>query len=359
MRLQHFAGIGLKQHKITLKGSGKTFLAGEDESVLTAAIRQGVMLPYSCKNGTCASCKGQLIEGDIDYPFHPPMGLDEGEAESGAALFCQAVAKTDLQIAVREIEAVRDIPVRMMPARVIYKEFVSPTVVRLFLRLPKAQRLQFLAGQYLDILLPGGKRRSFSIASAPQNQEAIELHIRHVDGGGFTSFVFDELQEKGILRIEGPLGTFFIRNDQPERPVIMMGGGTGFAPLKSMLEYMLGKNNTRNVHLYWGVADQAELYLDELPAGWSEKYPHITYTPVLSHALAEDNWKGRDGFVHEAVLQDYPDLSGHDLYMSGPPVMIDAARHAFLEAGIPERRLYYDSFEFAPDVPVSVLAEPH
>ena len=349
----------MKQFKITVKTSGRNFTANEDESVLTAALRHGVMLPYSCKNGTCASCKGQLLSGDIHYPFHPPTGLDEGEAEAGQVLLCQAAAKSDLEIAVREIEAVRDIPVRMMPARVIYKEFISPSVVRLFLRLPKSQRLQFLAGQYVDILLPGGKRRSFSIASAPQNQEALELHIRHVDGGGFTGFVFDELQEKGILRLEGPLGTFFVRNDQPERPVLMMGGGTGFAPLKSMVEYMLHKKHHRPIHLFWGALNRSELYLDELASRWAERYSHITYTPVLSEPAKDDAWTGETGFVHEAVLDKYPQLSEYDVYMSGPPIMIDVARHAFLEAGVLLRRLYYDSFEFAPDVPVSVLAEPH
>jgi CDP-4-dehydro-6-deoxyglucose reductase len=185
------------------------------------------------------------------------------------------------------------------------------------------------------------------------------LHIRHVDGGGFTSYVFDELEEKGILRLEGPLGTFFVRNDQPQRPVIMMGGGTGFAPLKSMIEYMLHKNHHRSVHLYWGAANRAELYLDKLACQWAADHDHISYTPVLSDPLDRDGWSGRTGFVHRAVLEDFPALTEHDVYMSGPPVMIDAARHEFLEAGVVERRLYYDSFEYAPDVPVSVLAEPH
>lgn len=354
-----FKGSSLKQFIVTIQTSGRSFSVNENESVLAAALRQGVMLPYSCKNGTCASCKGRLLEGDIHYPMHPPMALDEGECDAGMALFCQAVPKTNLRIDIREIEAVRDIPVRMMPARVIDKELISPTVVRLFLQLPKSQRLQFLAGQYIDILLPEGRRRSFSIASAPQNEEALELHIRHVDGGSFTGFVFDELQEKGILRLEGPLGTFFIRNDQSERPLIMMGGGTGFAPLKSMIEDMLHGKHHRSIHLYWGAANRAELYLDELAARWADEHSHITYTPVLSEPAEDDAWAGKSGFVHQAVLDDYPELSGHDVYMSGPPIMIDVARHAFLEAGVAERRLYYDSFEFASDVPVSVLSEPH
>ncbi len=350
----------MSEHKVTIRGSGRAFLVREGETVLSAALRQGVMLPYSCKNGTCASCKGQLISGQVDYPFHPPMALDETDKAGGGILCCQASPKTDLTIAVREIEAVRDIQIRTLPARVILKEYLSSTVVRLLLQLPKSQRLQFLSGQYIDILLPGGKRRAFSIASSSQQEATLELHIRHVDGGGFTSFVFDELKEKGILRLEGPLGTFFIRHDQPQRPIIMMGGGTGFAPLKAMVEELLAKNNRRPVMLYWGVRNREELYLDELPRRWQQTHEHIRYIPVLSEPRPEDRWTGATGLVHQCVLADHgASICDFDVYMSGPPIMIDSARHAFVESGLPEERLFYDSFEFAPDVPVAVLAEPH
>jgi CDP-4-dehydro-6-deoxyglucose reductase len=353
----------LKEFVVTLAGSGKTFRVREGENVLAAALRQGVMLPYSCKNGTCGSCKGLLQEGEVHYPLHPPLALEAGEIDAGYALLCQAAPLADLAVQVREIEAVRDIQVRKLPARVIEKTRLTNNVVRLRLLLPPAQRLQFLAGQYVEVLLAGGKRRAFSIASCPSLENEIELHIRHVDGGDFTGYVFDELQERDILRFEGPQGNFFVRNDRPERPMILMGGGTGFAPLKSMIENLLEQGDRREIHLYWGTRVAAELYLDELPQAWAREHAHIHYRRALSAATAAADEPGGPeafpGFVHDAVTADHPDLSGFDVYMSGPPAMIEAAKKAFSRHGLPADRLFYDSFEFGLDVPVRVLARPH
>ena len=349
----------MKQFEVTIANSGKTFIVNEGENILSAALRQGVMLPYSCKNGTCGSCKGSLVSGTVHYPFHPPQALEENELEEGFALMCQAEPMEDLKIKVREIEAVRDIQVRMLPARVVEKEFLSENVVRLVLCLPKSQRLQFLAGQYVDVLLSGGKRRAFSIASCPSLENEIELHVRHVEGGGFTGFVFDELEVRDIMRFEGPLGTFFVRNDAPERPMVMMGGGTGFAPLKSMIENLLEHGDRRDIHLYWGARNAAELYLDDLPSSWARDHGHIHYHRAVSEPGSAAGLAAYEGLVHEAVLANHPDLSGFDVYMSGPPAMIEAAKSAFLSRGLPENRLYYDSFEYGLDVPVKVLRKPH
>jgi CDP-4-dehydro-6-deoxyglucose reductase len=320
------------------------------------------MLPYSCKNGTCGSCKGKIISGEVHYPFHPPLALERSDIADGYTLLCQAEPLEHLVIEAREIEAVRDIQVRMMPARVTQKNLLAANVMQLKLQLPKAQRLQFLAGQYIDILLPGGKRRAFSIASAPASEDQIELHVRHVDGGDFTGWVFEKLKERDILRLEGPQGTFFIRHDQPERPMIFVGGGTGFAPLKSMMEDLLSHGDERSIHLFWGTRDREELYLDNLPRQWASEHAHIRYDIALSEPGKSDEHRELsyfNGFVHQAVLAQYPDLSGFDVYMSGPPAMIDAGRAAFLAQGLPEDRLFYDSFEFGLDVPVRVLARPH
>lgn len=349
----------MKQFQVKNINSGAIFTVNEGESVLTAALRQGVMLPYSCKNGTCGSCKGRLESGEVHYPFHPPLALSREEIGEGGALLCQAEPIEDLVIHIREIEAVRDIQVRKMPARVIEKTLLTEDVMRIRIKLPDAQRLQFLAGQYLDILLPDGKRRAFSIASAPHCEDEIELHIRHVEGGGFTGWVFDELKERDILRIEAPLGTFFIRNDKTERPMILMGGGTGFAPLKSMIEDLLAHHDNRPLHLFWGVRNGAELYMHEQAQQWAEQNEHIRYTSALSEPGSDAPAGSFTGFVHEAVLKQYPDLSAFDIYMSGPPAMIDAGRAAFLEHGAEKRRIYFDSFEFGLDVPVRVLAKPH
>jgi CDP-4-dehydro-6-deoxyglucose reductase len=348
----------VKQFKVSIASSGKSFVVTEGESILTAALKHGVMLPYSCKNGTCGSCKGVVHSGEVHYPFHPPLALERQDLAEGFALMCQAEPIEDLVIEVREIEAVRDIQVRLLPARVIEKTFLASNVVRLRLKLPSAQRLQFLAGQYIDVLLKGGKRRAFSIASCPSLEDEIELHIRHVKGGDFTGFVFDELEVRDILRIEGPQGNFFIRNDQETRPMILMGGGTGFAPLKSMIENLLEQGDRREIYLYWGAQTREELYLDDVAASWADQHKHIFYRRAISspESPADDAFRG---FVHQAVVADFPDLSGFDVYMSGPPAMIDAARIAFAECGLDRQRLFYDSFEFGLDVPVRVLARPH
>jgi CDP-4-dehydro-6-deoxyglucose reductase len=351
--------MSVKQFEVSIEASKKTFIVNEGETVLTAALRQGVMLPYSCKNGTCGSCKGKVLSGEVHYPFHPPLALERSEIAEDVALMCQAEPMENLVVRVREIEAVRDIQVRMLPARVIEKTILTKNVVRLRLKLPKAQRLQFLAGQYVDVLLSGGKRRAFSIASCPSLEDEIELHIRHVEGGGFTGYVFDELKERDILRFEGPLGNFFIRNDDTERPMIMMGGGTGFAPLKSMIENLLEQGDRREIHLFWGARISEELYLDDLPTQWAREHDHIHYRRAVSEPGSLPAGDEFTGFVHEAVIDDFPDLAGFDIYMSGPPAMIDAAKQAFMEHGVAERRLFYDSFEFGLDVPVRVLARPH
>ena len=349
----------LQQFQVRLAGGDRSFIVNSGESILSAALRQGVMLPYSCKNGTCGSCKGQVLQGEVHYPFHPPLALERSDLAEGFALMCQAEPIENLVISVREIEAVRDIEVRLLPARVIEKTILSSNVVHLRLKLPSAQRLQFLAGQYVDVLLQGGKRRAFSIASRPSLEDEIELHIRHVDGGDFTGFVFDTLQVRDILRLEGPLGNFFVRNDEPDRPMIMMGGGTGFAPLKSMIEDLLENGDRREIHLYWGARTLADLYLDDLPAGWARDHAHIHYHRAVSEEADPQGQDHFNGLVHDAVLHDHPDLAALDVYMSGPPAMIDSARAAFRARGLPQDRLYYDSFEFGLDVPVRVLARPH
>ncbi len=306
------------------------------------------MLPYSCRNGTCASCKCRLLQGSIRYPFNPPAALEPSETADGAMLACQAVADSDLEIEAVEIQQVADIPVRRSPARVETIDELTPDVRRLRLKLPRGQRLQFLAGQYIDILLPGGKRRAFSIASSPAEQDFLELHVKFIDGGGFTGHVFDGMQYGEILRLEGPLGMFFVRLTS-SRPILMLGGGTGFAPLKAMIEDLILAGDDRPIRLYWGVRTEADLYARELIDKFAARHPDFRFVPVLSEP--DPDWTGRTGFVHAAMLEDHPDLSLWEIYMSGPPVMVHAARKAILAAGGSEQHLHYDSFDFAPDVP--------
>jgi CDP-4-dehydro-6-deoxyglucose reductase len=322
--------------------AGHAFTVEAGETLLAAALRQSVGLPYGCRNGTCGSCTARLVAGQVAYPSGMTAGLAGQPA--GSCLTCQAVPLTDIVLQVAEVKCIAELEVRILPCRVERKELLSPDVVRLYLKLPEGQRLHFLAGQYLEFILRDGRRRAFSIANAPHDDATIELHIRHVPGGEFTDFVFSRLQERAILRIQGPLGTFTLREDS-DRPLLLIGGGTGFAPLKGMIEHAFHQGIERPMHLYWGARTQRDLYLPELTLGWERTHPNFSYTPVLSEPVPD--WTGRIGLVHAAVVADYPDLSGFDVYLSGPPAMVAAGRCAFAACGLGTDQLFSDAFEYA------------
>jgi len=328
--------------QITIQPSGHVFQAAPGETVLEAALREGYRLPYGCRNGSCGSCKGKVAAGVVDHGKSQDSALPAAERAAGLALFCQAQPRSDLIIECREIGAVKDIPVKTMPCRVQSLELVAPDVMRIRLRLPASERLQFLAGQYIDILLKNGTRRSLSLANPPHDDGLLELHLRNY-GGPFSIHVFTQMKEKDILRFEGPLGTFYLREDN-EKPAVLVAGGTGFAPIKAIIEHAIHHKIKRPLLLYRGARRTADLYLDELPAAWQREHG-ITYVPVLSDAGLEDDWTGRCGLVHEAVMADLPDLSGHEVYACGAPAMIEAARRDFLaRCSLPEAAFYADAF---------------
>ncbi|HLA74316.1 MAG TPA: CDP-6-deoxy-delta-3,4-glucoseen reductase [Gammaproteobacteria bacterium] len=339
--------------KVRVKPSGHEFSVEQGENILQAALRAGYGFPYGCRNGSCGSCKGKLLEGDLDYGVYQDKALSEAERAAGYALFCQAQPRTDVTLEVREIDSASGIVVKILPCRVAKLEQLAHDVVRVYLKLPASERLQFFAGQYIDILLREGRRRSFSIANAPHDDEFIELHIRLIEGGRLTGDIFHNLKEKAILRIQGPLGNFYLREDS-DRPIILVAGGTGFGPIKGIVEHALAKGIQRPIHLYWGARAKRDLYLDELARGWAEQHAHIRYTPVLSQPLPEDHWQGRQGYVPRAVLDDFPDLSEYEVYASGPPAMVHAGHVAFTAHGLLLENFYSDPFEFAQD-PVPVV----
>lgn len=334
-------------YKITIKPSGHVIEANGDEVILDAALRHGLSIPYGCRNGVCGACKGKIVRGEVAYPDGRPGALSPMEEAIGQTVCCQAHARSDLELEIHEVTSSQEVPVRKMPARVVKMERLAGDVMRLLLKIPDSERMQFLAGQYIDILIGDDRRRSFSIANAPHDDQFIELHIRHVADGEFTSRVFNGMKEKDILRIEGPYGTFYLREESP-RPIICVAGGTGFAPIKGMIEHAIQGEVKRPVHLYWGARARKDLYLDGLASGW-QAHANIHYIPVLSAATDGDQWQGRTGYVHQAVLDDFADLRGFDLYVSGPPAMVDAMRQGALLQGLPPEQLYFDSFDFARD----------
>ena len=337
-------------HSVTLRPSGHQFSVADGTSVLEAALDAGLHLPYGCKNGACGACKGKVLSGQVDYGAAQDSALSVEERAAGMALFCCARPLSDLTLEVREVSAARDIPIRILPCRVQKLERVADDVMVVRLKLPTNERLQFLAGQYIEFLLPDGKRRAFSLANAPQSSNSpqaddlLEIHVRRIPGGNFTEHVFTQMKEKDILRLEGPLGSFFLREDSA-KPIILVAGGTGFAPIKGLVEHALRIGSKRPMQFYWGAKNRAGLYLNALAEQWAAEHG-IAYTPVLSEPDA--GWTGRTGLVHEAVLADHPDLSAYQAYVCGAPVMCEAALRDFGAHGLPQEEFFADVFSYAP-----------
>jgi len=335
--------------RVTIKPSDHVFEVEADETLLEAALRQGFPLPYGCRDGACGTCKGKVLAGTVDYGRYQPTALPEVDRAAGFALFCQAKPLTDLVIEAREVTAVRDIPIKTLPCRVQKMERLAPDVMALYLRLPTNERLQYLAGQYIEILAGEGKRRAFSMANAPHDDEFLQLHLRHYPGGTFSHHVFTRMKERDILRFKGPFGTFFLREDS-DKPIIFLASGTGFAPIKAILEHAFHRGVERPMSLYWGARARPDLYLDALPRQWAATHASFRYVPVLSEARDEDEWSGRTGFVHRAVMDDVPDLSGYHVYACGAPVMVEAAHRDFTtHCGLPEDAFFSDAFTTASD----------
>ncbi|AMP01374.1 2Fe-2S iron-sulfur cluster binding domain protein [Collimonas arenae] len=336
--------------QITVQPSGRIFSCDEGETILNAAIRAGVGLPYGCKNGACSSCKGKLVDGSITHGAHQEKALPVKEEELGFALFCCATPHSDVTIEAREVAGVGEFPVRKMPTRVAKIEKVADDVIVLSLQLPANERLQYLAGQYVEFMLRDGKRRSYSMANAPYKDDYLTLHIRHMPGGLFTDQVFGSMKERDILRLEGPLGTFFLREDS-DKPMVLLASGTGFAPIKALVEQVIHTESQRPITLYWGGRRPQDLYMMALCEEWAATLPNFKFVPVISHAQPEDQWQGRTGFVHQAVIDDLPDLSAYQVYACGAPIVVESAQRDFVAlCKLPAEEFYADSFTSEADL---------
>lgn len=340
--------------QVTIQPSQHQFTVTADQTVLDAALAAGILLPYSCRSGACSTCKAKVVSGSMQPVPSAEVVLSPEEREAGYTLLCQARATSDLVVESREIRLASDIQVRKLPSRVTSITRPAADVAVLQLQLPATETFKFYAGQYVELILKDGKRRSYSMANPPHSAAALELHIRHLPGGLFTDHVFGmgatQMKEREILRIEGPLGSFFLREDS-DLPIVMLASGTGFAPIKSIIEHMVHQGIKRPVTLYWGGRRPADLYMHALAQSWAATIPNFTYVPVVSDALAEDAWTGRTGFVHRAVMEDFPDLAGHQVYACGAPIVVDSARREFVaHCKLPDDAFFADSFTSEADL---------
>lgn len=337
---------------VSVQPSGRSFSANADETLLAAAIRQGIGLPYGCKDGACGSCKCKKLEGSVTHGAHQLKALSPEEEANGFILSCCAVAHSDVVIESRQVTDESAFPVKKMPVRVASLTRLSHDVMSVRLQLPASDVFKYHAGQYVEFLLRDGDRRAYSMANAPHTQldtPGVELHIRHMPGGKFTDHVFSAMKEKEILRIEGPFGSFFLR-EESSKPIVLLASGTGFAPVKALIEHMQHKGITRPTVLYWGARRPVDLYMNDWVLAKLAEMPHLRYVPVVSDALPEDAWTGRTGFVHQAVLQDLPDLSGHQVYACGAPVVVESARADYSAiAGLPAEEFFADAFTTEAD----------
>jgi CDP-4-dehydro-6-deoxyglucose reductase len=333
---------------ITVQPAGRSFSAERDGTLLAAAIAQGVALPYGCKDGACGSCKSRLLEGRVIHGVHQAKALSAEEEAAGFILTCCASPQSDCVIEARSVPAEGVHPVLKMPVRVQQLERAAPDVLILQLQLPATQNFRYHAGQYLEFLLKDGSRRAYSMANAPGDESRVDLHIRHMPGGKFTDHAFTQLKERDILRAEGPFGSFFLR--EGDEPLVLLASGTGFAPIKALIEQLERSGSTRPATLYWGGRRPQDLYLDAWVREASARLPWLRYEPVVSDALPEDGWSGRSGFVHRAVLEDLPDLRAHAVYACGAPIVVESAQRDFvLEGGLDPERFFADAFTSEAD----------
>ena len=337
---------------VTVVPSQHRFTCEPGEILLDAALRQGVSLPYGCRDGGCGACRARVVSGQVEQNGARSGVLADDERAAGVTLLCCTTVHSDVVIAGSEITAAQLPLAKTLPARIDKLTLAAPDVMLVELKLPGSERLQFLAGQYIDILLKDGRRRAFSLANAPHDDARLQLHVRHVPGGAFTDQLFSTMKEREILRFNGPHGSFFVREDS-DKPLLLVAGGTGMAPIKAIVDHLVAERCARPIAVYWGARTRADLYLRELGERWAPA--GIRFVPVLSDPLADDRWPGRTGLVHQAAMADIPDLSGHQVYVCGAPAMVAAARRDFVgQCALPDAEFFADAFTPAADTQPSL-----
>lgn len=331
-----------KEYQLKIAGVTNPVLVRVGETLLNAGLRADVPLPYECRNGGCGLCLCTVVHGQVDHGLYQRAALPDTERAQGKALMCCATPLSDLEIEVEGMLGQAPQQVQRWEGRVEGLERLSPDVMRVHLSLPPGQHLVFTAGQYINFVLDDGQRRAFSFANAPQAQGPIEIHVRLIPGGRFTTHVFEQLKLGDMLPFEGPFGHFVLRPGNS--PIIFVAGATGFAPIKSIVEDAFARNVRRPMWLYWGVRTSGDLYMRELAESWQREHPDFHFVPVISEASIGDGWQGRRGLVHEAILQDFLNLTGHEVYVCGSVRMVENAVPAFLAQGLSDDACFSDAF---------------
>jgi len=338
-----------REFQLMLRPGDEVVAARPGETLLEAGLRAGVPMPYECRSGGCGVCKCAILQGTVDYGAYQESALTDVERRAGKALLCCATPLSDVELECEGIRIVTDIPVRTFQARVQRLEPLSEDVMRVVLQPLDPEPVRFHAGQYLNVVLEERERRAFSFATAPHEADVIELHVKLIPGGAFTTWVFNAMKPGDLLTCEGPLGQFYLREDA-DRPIIFVAGSTGFAPVKSMVEHAFHAGLKRRMYLYWGVKSPKDLYMKELAERWAREHDNFTFIPVLSEPAPAGDWTGRTGLVHEAIMQDFPDLVGYEVYACGSVGMVETAHAALLQKGMTEDRCFSDAFSFAPHI---------
>jgi len=327
-------------YKCIILPSKLEFDLAENTTILQSALNAGIHLAYSCTSGRCGSCKAKLIEGKLKQS-NSSEGISDQELQSGYVLTCAAIPESDILLEASYFPELQGIEPRIHPCKIESIEFPAEDVAILKVRLAPGDQIKYLPGQYVEFV-EKEFRRSYSIANIKETFAGLEFHIKRIPNGKFSEKIFDLANKNDLLRFKGPIGTFYYRDNQS--PVILIAGGTGFAPIKAIIEYMMTYDVRREIYLYWG-ASTTDGFYSELPVVWKDKIKNFKFIPVYSGDHSE--WEGRRGLVHEAVLEDFKDLSKFDVYACGSPDMIKIIKEKFVLCGLDYSRLYEDSFLFS------------
>ena len=336
-------------YSLTIEPLGRTIEVNDGQTILDAALREGIYLPHACCHGLCATCKVQITDGEVDHGQASNFALMDYEREEQKCLACCATLQSDVVIEadIDEDPDALNLPIDDFDGVVERIENLTPTIKGVWIRLDKP--MQFQAGQYVNLTVGALAARAFSLANSPSTGDLIELNIKQVPGGQITGYVHNDLKVGEHVKVVGPYGRFFTRKSA-QLPLIFMAGGSGLSSPKSMIAELLEDDCTLPITLVYGARTRDELYDHDLFVQWTQKYPNFTYVPALSAVEEGDAWNGFRGFVHDAAKTQFDnDFRGHKAYLCGPPLMIESCISTLMQGRLFERDIYTEKFISAAD----------